>query len=127
MRKDNAVGEGLPFTEVLAESVDQTRLEAVKIKDYLARHPEYRQELEPLLYTAQTIRKNLPPIRPSPAFQESLREALVHSARAQESRRRGVPPSIQVGPSPRLSRGLLVAMALAVLTCFVLGLRRRRP
>lgn len=127
MRKDSAVDGRLPFTEVLAESVDQTRLEAAKIKDYLARHPEYRQELEPLLYTAQTIRKNLPPIRPSPAFQESLREALVHSARAQESRRRGVPPSIQVGPSPRLSHGLLVAMALAGLACFVLGLRRRRP
>ena len=53
------------------------------------------QDLAPLLATARRLKRTLPPVQPSPAFEEELRAELLTTARAQ---RRAPGPHLVVEP-----------------------------
>jgi hypothetical protein len=79
------------------------------------------EDLAPLLATARRLKRTLPPVQPSPAFEEELRADLLTTARAQ---RRATPgPRVVVEPDTwplpipldGTSPALLLSVSLALL------------
>ena len=68
------------LTEILAAHADQLKIGQGKGSDYLAMFPDYREELKPLLETAEKVKEVLEPVEPAPAFCQSLQEDLLAAA-----------------------------------------------
>ena len=66
-----------PLTDILGICLESIERGEMSIPQCLARYPEYRQELEPLLITAATFQA-APEIAPSPAFRGAARTRLMN-------------------------------------------------
>ncbi len=69
------------LAEILAAHADQLKKGQGKGSDYLAMFPDYREELRPLLETAEKVKEVLEPVEPAPAFCQSLYEDLLAAGR----------------------------------------------
>lgn len=80
------------------------------------------EDLAPLLATARRLKRTLPPVQPSPDFEEELRAELLTTARAQRhaapGRRLVVEPDTWPLPPPldKMSPVLLFSLGLALLS-----------
>jgi hypothetical protein len=68
------------MSEVLAAHADELLKGEAREAEYLARFPQYRGELEPLLLLARKTKEALSSVRPSEAFRNRLHQELVIAA-----------------------------------------------
>lgn len=69
------------FTRVLADCVEALQEGGKTLEDCLERYPQYREQLQPLLETAQALSGHQPKAQPSPHFIVDLKEMLKRSPR----------------------------------------------
>ena len=113
---------------ILAECLDELD-RGVSVEACLERHPEQREELEPLLRAAQRVRST-PQVRPSASFRQGARERMILQIRHRESIRErekeSKRPTIfeRLWPDLRLSRAVTrfaVPVMAAMVIIFLLG------
>jgi hypothetical protein len=65
------------LAEILAAHADQLKNSQGQGSDYLAMFPDCQEKLRPLLETAEKAKKVLEPVKPAPAFCQSLYKDLL--------------------------------------------------
>lgn len=75
-------------SEILALHADQLNEgEPVATDVFLARFPDRRDELAPLLDVALLVKRTLKPVKPTPAFRSRLHDGLIMAAGHQQAHR----------------------------------------
>ncbi len=111
------------LVEILAAHADQLKKGQGKGSDYLAMFPDYREELKPLLETAEKVKRVLEPVEPASAFCQSLHGDLLAAARRKLAE--GVPQLARSHGRQILIRAAALGSAVSVVGALAYLIRSR--
>jgi len=111
------------LVEILAAHADQLKKGQGKGSDYLVMFPDYREELRPLLETAEKVKQVLEPVEPAPAFCQGLHDDLL--AAGQRRLAEGVPQLARSHGRQILIRAAALGSAVSVAGAIAYLIRSR--